>query len=314
MTNYQEGLDKMSSSSELFLLENASITSRLPGFNGYFNTIQSVNKQLRVVVVQQEADKSGETTTKRDLRTVLISQAIDVSRRVIAYSTNVNNEGLKALVNYTESELKKSSDQKLVSSCQLIHDNANVYLVELEEYGITSRMINVLQDSITSYNEMIPKSRLDTTNSGDATQMIASLFKILKTNWKKIDTLVTMLRVSDPNFYNEYFKVRKVIVKGNGSLALKIKVINSDTGLPEVNVTLTVIPINGLSKTLTANGKNKGAIVKKSAKGGGSHYKSLPDGTYTVTATKPGFKIYSETINVINGELTVLEIEIEKAS
>ncbi len=51
--------------------------------------------------------------------------------------------------------------------------------------------------------------------------------------------------------------------------------------------------------------------MKKTAEGGGSYYKSLADGSYTVTATKPGFTNTTKTVSVVNGELTVLEILME---
>jgi hypothetical protein len=71
------------------------------------------------------------------------------------------------------------------------------------------------------------------------------------------------------------------------------------------------IPQNGKKLAFAANGKSN--IVKKTAAGGGSNYKSFADGTYTLEAEKPGFKKVIETVNVVNGELTVLEIIMEKA-
>jgi len=311
MTSYQEGYEKMSLASVTFLNANATITATLPNFAGYFTTVQTTNTQIQAAQVQQEADKSGDTTAKKQLRATLIAQAIDVGRRVVAYATNVNNSALLALVNYTESDLKKASDQKLVSSCQVIRDNANTNVAALATYGVTAAIITTLQTSITNFNNSIPKGRVDTTDSGEATKLLATLFKTLSANWDKIDTLVEMVRTSQPNFYNEYQKVRKVIETGTGSLPLKIKATNAATGAPEANVTLTLTPSNGLMKTAATNGKSN--IVKKTAAGGGSNYKSLADGTYTLEAEKPGFKKVTETVNVVNGELTILEIKMEKA-
>jgi len=64
-----------------------------------------------------------------------------------------------------------------------------------------------------------------------------------------------MVRTTQPNFYSEYQKVRKVIETGIGSLALKIKTINAQTGEPEANVTLTLSPVNGTLKSAAANQK-----------------------------------------------------------
>lgn len=311
MTNYQEGYERMSLSSVSLLNANAAITATLPGFAGYFTAIQAIHTQIQAAEVQQEADKSGDTTAKKQLRATLIAQAIDVGRRAVAYATNVNNSSLLALVDYKESDLKKSSDEKLVSSCQVIRDNANTHITALGAYGVTAAILTNLQASITNFNNTIPKVRIGTTSSGQATKLLDGLFKALTMNWEKIDVLVEMIKTSQPNFYSEYKKVRKVIITGSGSLPLKIKATNAKTGLAEANVKLTLIPLNGQSKAVGLNGTT--TIVKKTAAGGGSNYKSLADGTYTLEAEKPGFKKVVETINIINGELTVLNISMEKA-
>jgi hypothetical protein len=311
MTSHQEATEKMSLSSVTFLNDNTAITGTFPDFAIYFSIVQATNAQIQVAQVQQEADKSGDITTKKELKLTLIAQATEVSRRVVAYATNVNNNALRVLVNYTESDLKKSSEQKLISSCQVIYDNANAHVTELGTYGINIRSLDWLQTLITNFSNTIPKGRVDTTDSGEATRLLASLFKTLSANWAKIDTLVEMVKTSQPNFYNEYQKVRKIIETGKSSLPLRIKAINAETGAPEANVTLTLIPTSELSKAAAATGKSN--VVKKTAAGGGSNYKSVPDGTYTVEAEKPGFKKVIETVNVVHGELTVLEIKMEKA-
>jgi hypothetical protein len=311
MTNYQEGYEKMSVSSVSFLNANAAITATMPSFATYFTVIQTTNSQIQVAQVQQEADKRGDSEAKKQLRATLIAQAIDISRRVVAYATNANNSSLLELVNYTESDLKRSSDEKLISSCQIIRDNANTNVAALATYGVTAALITTLQTSITNFTNTIPKVRVGTTDSSEATKLLSTLFKTLKTNWAKIDTLVEMVKTSQPNFYYEYHEVRKVIEAGTGSLPLKIKVTNAQTGAPEANVRLRLTPANGQLKAAAGNGK--GVVVKKTAKGGGSIYKNLADGPYILEAEKPGLKKVIEPVNVVNGEYTVVEIKMEKA-
>jgi hypothetical protein len=310
MTGYQEGYEKMSLAGVSFLMANATITAKLTGFDIYFPVIQSTHTQIQAAKVLQEADKSGNTTTKNQYRDTLISGTMEIVRRTVAYATNVNNSALLALVNYTESGLKRSSDTKLISSCQVVHDNANANVAALATYGVTADMITTMQTNIANLSGALPKGRVGETDSEEATNQLATYFKTLKTNWAKIDTLVKMVQTSEPSFYNEYVNVRKIIPAGVGSLPLKIKATNAATGAPEANVTITLTPVNGLMKAAAANGK--GNVVKKTAAGGGSNYKSVPDGTYTVEAEKPGFKKVIETVSVVNGEFTVLEIVMEK--
>ena len=309
MTSYQEAYEKMSLARVSFLTANPTITATLTGFTTYFPVIQTTHTQIMSAKVLQEADKSGDTKSKNLLKATLIAQAMDVDRRMVAFATNTSNNGLLELVNYTETQLKRCSDQKLVTCCQVIRDNANLNVAALATYGVTAALITNLQTTITNFSNLIPKGRVVTTDSGEATQTLITLFKTLVTNWAKIDTLIEMVRVSQPTFYDEYQKVGKIIVMGTGSLALKIKATNAETKSPEANVTLTLTPTNGQLKSATASAKK--GVVKKTAAGGGSNYKSVADGVYTLTAKKTGFKEVTETVNVVNGEMTVVEILME---
>lgn len=310
MTNKQESYSKMSLASVIYLDANAEITNSLPQFATYFGEIRGANAQIQLELVKQEADNSGDTIAKKQLRGTLISQAVDISRRVVAYATNSNNNVLLNLVDYKDSDLKKSSDQKLVSSCRVILENASIFVALLTDYGVTAVMITNLQTAINDFNNTIPKGRLSTTDSGEATKRLSDLYKTLRTNWAKIDTLVEIVRTSQPHFYNEYTKVRMVIETGVGSLALKVKTINAQSGKPEPNVTLILMPASADLKMITATGKGK--IMKKTAKAGGCNYKNIADGTYSIDAKKPGFKVVNETVNVVSGELAVVEIIMEQ--
>jgi len=311
MTGYQEGVNKMSNASASFLLTNTAITTTLTGFAPYFTTIQTTHPLLQTAIAQQEADKSGDTTNKKLLKTTLIAQSMDIVRKCVAFGTNTNNSSFVALVNYSENELKKSSDTKLVGICQVIHDTANSQVTNLATYNVTAALLTTQQTSITSFNAAIPKDRVDVTDSGAATKLIATYIATLLTNWKKIDTLVEMVKTTQPAFYAEYHNVRKIINTGAGSLSLKVKASDAQSGDGVANVTLSVSPVTTQMRAMSSVIKK--ADVKKTANGGGANYKSLPDGDYIVTATKPGFKDATAMISVVNGESTVLEIPMEKA-
>lgn len=94
-------------------------------------------------------------------------------------------------------------------------------------------------------------------------------------------------------------------------MALKVKTYDALSGEALSNVTLTLTPTNGLFKAGSASGNGK--MVKKTANGGGSFFKGLEDGSYTITTEKPGYKKANETANVVKGEREVLEIKLERA-
>jgi hypothetical protein len=94
-------------------------------------------------------------------------------------------------------------------------------------------------------------------------------------------------------------------------LALKVIATNAITGKPEANVTIVFTPAG--SQLKVASNIVNAKIVKKTAAGGGANIKNLPDGNYDYIAKKPGCKDVYGTISVVNGEMTVLEIKIEKS-
>jgi len=312
MTSYQESYEKMSTSKVAFLLSNAKTTATLPGYAGYLATIQSTLTQILTEKVQQEADKSGDTKAKNLIKTTLISEAIDVGRRIVAYASNNNKLALLALVNYTESDLKKSTESNLVSICQVIKDNATANLTVLAPFGVTAAILTTLQTSITDFNAYLPKNRVGQIDTGEATSTLNSLFKTLSSTWAKIDVLIETLRISLPIFYSDYVKVSKIIVKGKSKLSLKIVAINAETNKPEANVKIILTHISD-EQTKNAAQDVKKTLVKKTAKGGGAQEKNVTEGSYLYTAKKAGCKDINGTVDVVDGEMTVLKLIVEKA-
>ncbi|NOU19519.1 MAG: carboxypeptidase regulatory-like domain-containing protein [Bacteroidales bacterium] len=119
-----------------------------------------------------------------------------------------------------------------------------------------------------------------------------------------------MVRISHPDFYNEYKSVRKVISIRVGSLVLKVLVTDAQTGEPLANTTLTITPDDGLQRSASQTAKQ--SIVRKTAKGGGLNEKNMEEGKYIVTAQKPGYKDKTTTVSIVHGERAVLEIALDK--
>jgi hypothetical protein len=128
-------------------------------------------------------------------------------------------------VKYTESAVNKSSDSNLTSISQVVHDAANANAAALVAYGVTAANITTLQTTIISFIAAIPKGRVGTTDGEEATQLLATLFKTLTDTWAKIDTLVEVVKVTQPNFYSEYQNVRKVISTGKVRLLCRHRLL-----------------------------------------------------------------------------------------
>jgi len=318
MTNNQESRLSMAMAESAYLAANSTITANLPNFSTYFTPIQAGITSIQTIREQQEFDKTGITVNKSQQRTTLIAQAIDVERRVIAYATNVNNAVLLAETSYTESDLKRSPDTVLKDRCQVIYDRANTNVAALATYGVTAAILTSLQAAITNFNAAIPKPRIGIADKKLATEQLVTLFDTLDSNFAKIDVLVEMVKATQVNFYNEYRTLRKIIDTGSGALALKGSATDLQSGEPIQHATFTFQPattaqLKAMSSSATGNGNGNGHIVKKTAAKGNFNVKTMPEGTYTVTITKPGYKDQVATVSVVNGELTDLVVQLEKA-
>lgn len=290
---------------------NRAIMAATPNFVQTYTEIEEINERIRAMKVEQEKDLSGDMEDKKRQKKMLLGTAMDFIRRISAYAMNTNNQSLRTLVSYNESDLKRYSDSKLVGSCQVICNAANGKVAEMADYGIVTAKVNSFQTMINSFDATIPKGRVDAINGGEATKQLATLFKSLMESWSKMDILVDMHKDGQPTFWDEYQKARKIIVTGKGYLAMKVQAVNAQTGEPEPNVTLTIAPAGGEQRDATAKGKS--GLVKKTAKGGGAHIKNLPDDIYTITAKKMGLQTVAETVTVVGGETTLVQIRIGKA-
>ena len=315
MTSEQESRLSMFMAVRDFLTANATITATLPNYAGYFTAVQNGITSIQTIREQQEFDKTGITENKNQLKATLIAQAIDVSRKVIAYAAFVNNTVLLNEVKYPESDLKRCADTILKDRAQVIYDRANANVAALATYGVTAAILTSLLTAITNFNAAIPKPRLGINDKKQATTQLASLLDTVDINLSKIDTLAEIVRTTQVNFYNGYKNARRIVETGVGSLALKGTAFETNGGEPIQHATFTFTPNgNGLKAAATSDNSNGGEkIVKKTAAGGSFHVKSMPEGTYKVTVTKPGYKDKEVTVSVVNGELCYLVVELEKA-
>ncbi len=138
------------------------------------------------------------------------------------------------------------------------------------------------------------KPRLGITDKKQNTTQLAYFFKAADLSLDNIDTVIEIIRSTQPNFYNGYKSVRKIIETGTGSLAVKGFVTDTASGEPIKGVNLSFMPDGIGSKAAIA--KASGNIVKKTADKGGFNIKTLPQGMYTVTISKNGYANQVETM------------------
>lgn len=310
MNSKQENRHSMQLAVVNFLTQNTSITNTLPNFNTLFTSFQSIVSQIQTIREQQEIDKTGIAANKNQLKRILISQTMEIARRITAYATIVNNAVLLGEVWYSESDLSRSPDTILRDQCLVIYDRGIANISVLNPYGVTPAMLTALQNAINNFAAAIPKPRLGIMEKKLATGQLATLFASADDILEKMDVLVEMVKNTQGNFYNAYNGVRKVINTGMGSLAVKGLVMQAQNGKPlkGVKVTFRMDSASG-----NGNGTGNGnVLVKQTGEKGGFHIKSIDAGIYMVLLEKPGYVNQSISVPIADGELNRIEVVMMK--
>lgn len=310
MNSGQESKNSMYLACKDYLAANATILTPLPNYSAFSTAFLGYITQIQTYGEQQLFDKSGIAESKSQLRNTLVLLAADTSRKVTAYAKFTNNQLLMNEIKYTESELRKIADTSLRDAAQGIYDRAQANLTALVPYGVTAATQTALQSAITAFLTSIPKPRLGIADKKETTAQLANLFKQADAALENIDTLVEIVRLSQPAFYKGYKGVRKIIDTGSGSLAIKIQVVDSDTGEPIKGVNVCLALNNSM---LRANGNGAPVVInKKTAEKGGCNIKSAVNGMYSAKAVKQGFHDSDTEIAVNDGETTELIIKLKR--
>ncbi len=139
-----------------------------------------------------------------------------------------------------------------------------------------------LLNTINACVEAIPKPRIGKTETKQSTQQLANAFAAADSALENIDVIVEIVRLTQPNFYNGYKSVRKLISTGRSTLSVKGVVTDLASGEPLKNAILSfALDGNGM---MAKAAKSSELLVKKTADKGGFNIKTLTAGKYTVRA------------------------------
>lgn len=173
-------------------------------------------KEGKTLILQyrqvQEAETSGLTTTKENVKTDFINSILKFSAALRAYATSTKNEDLKAKAHYVSSELKKVPDPILFDIGTLLFKLAAPIKIELTKYSVGEEEIAEMEALLPGFKLTYPQQRVATTESkmstGNIDKVFKSMMKLLK---EVIDELMLPFQFSKPDFYNTYKNARLIV-------------------------------------------------------------------------------------------------------
>jgi hypothetical protein len=308
MTDRELNRFSMYESVDDYVLQTLSVTKTIHMFTETHSAFHDCILQVRAKRVVQEVDKTGITARKNEMRADIIKKVLDILRKIEAFAVVGGNVQLEKEVHYNESQMKDTPDSILYDICMVIHEKAKENLEGLNSFGITEAVISDFKNNITNFGETIPKPRAGRVTNKGATSDLKEIFSKADKLLIKMDALVEVVRMTEPEFYKNYKNSRIVVETGKGYLALKASAVESGTKEPVKGVQFH---FENTDPVLKAAGGN-GTIVKKTHKKGKFYIKSIEKGVWNVIVTKVGYKKQVLTVNVPDGEMAELVVEMEK--
>jgi len=269
-----------------YCTDNTSATSGIPAFAPVLNTAS--NKLLLIDQLDQIAmgTTTGVTLDTKALRTAMTDLSLRCSGAVVAYATSINNNTLKAQVNFTESDLNRMKKEEVDDVCQTIHDVTNANIANAQNYGISGTDVSDLQTTINLYRTAVQNPRQAIISKNDSKKQIKNLIdEVIKTIFKgQMDKMVNTLKNSNPNFVNKYFDARTIIDLGKTTGKLR-GTVKDRPGTP----------ISGVAIILKITSQADIAYQTLTDDTGIFGIANIKPGNYDIFVQKTGFTTITET-------------------
>jgi len=262
--------------------DNTIIVSTNPAFLATYNIYKAKLSTLIGTVTSELQVITGIAADKTTLKKNLSQSAADICALIFAYASSISNNTMRDAVSFTYTDLFKIKDDKIHETCQNIYNLANTNAAALVPYGISPTMLSAFQQSITDYANIVPKPKSAKAQRAAYTKSINTQTKeIDKLLTEQLDNLITVFKVSKPDFVNTFRSGRVVIDPNSTVTQLKGKIIDSLTKLPLQGA---LIEITG-AKNYTCKTNKLGFFTQK----------PIDQGEYTLTITLDGYQTITIT-------------------
>ncbi len=302
MTTKQQAKLKMYLNLRIFLLANPAILAKLPNASEFLAALDAAITQIQTNSEQRQLAGKGLVDNKSELKELLITLMMDGSAKMTAYAKYIRNTILQKEVKLSKNELDNVSGLDLVEVANVQYGIINTHLTETALYGLTADTQKQYRSAIDAFAAAIPQPRQAQMQGRENTELRDQGFDKADDAVDNLDSVVEIVKLSEPVFYAGYKNARKIIDQGSGSLQVKGTVSEAGTDKP----------IAGATLIFRLSGNTKVVLEKDTADKGGFMIKSLDEGIYEVTIVKVGFQTQKITAVVNWNDLCVLDVKLER--
>ncbi len=286
-----------------YLQKNPEKLTFVPAMGGFVNSFIEVTNQIGSTHEAQLSYSKGLTLAKEDLRQLLLAHMTDIVKRIKAYTVVTGNHALLTDANYTRSDLYKMPQNTLSDACHKIIQICGNHLTDLVDYGITQVILDETNNKLTAYTSVLPETKKVIAGRKVATQELKNKFDEADKILKKIDVLIEIISLSEPEFYQGYKNLRLIDdlrrkrQTQSKDFVIRGIALNMSTGLKQPGVKVSATGTN-LSTLTDAEGAYSLLMPK--------------EGLYTLKAELKGFaEAEEEDVEVELGSITEVDFDLE---
>ena len=250
----------------------------------------------------QELNTKGVAAMKQFLRDEMTEVSLEVCRKTLVYARMKGDEVLANEVGYCLSDFRMAKDTIVRDIAAVVVKCAAGAGAALADYGVDEALLAKAKLCVERYAEVIAEPRLAQVRRKEATRRIGELLEENRLLLKDLDLLMELLRFENAGFYGHYRNARKVILMGRVRLALKLRVVDEDTG----------VGVDG-AKIRVFGGDGKPVMLKVAQAEGGIYVRNLAEGKYRAEVSKPGFDVAVHEFFVADGDMCRVEVGLRRA-
>lgn len=221
-------------------------------FPGYYNSFKAAVATLFASMEAQSQDRSGYAQNKANLRIALNSALMDLSSKLMAYATYIEDPVLFNMIDFNKSALEKATDTEISVYAQTILNSGTEHVADLAEYGVTVASLADNANLLESYRIAKPKPENARKDKKTATAEIKAAIREAKKFLKKMDGVVLTVQQTQPAFVQSYLEKRKAVDPYTSTLSAT-GLVTDENGVPLPYVHMTSGQLN-IKRDISVNG------------------------------------------------------------
>ena len=201
--------------------------------NGVTKFVQKVT-ELERLTYQKSKALVGAKSQRDKKRAIIADKALIVANGIFSYASNIEDEKLKAEVNYSPSTLKYTPNTRFFQMVEGIIAKATELITEIEPYGVDQAKLDDLELAYTEMAEIanLPRQAIVSRKmiSTKIDELIQDVDNVLK---EQLDRLIVSLKADEKDFVLVYEGARTIIDSPASRRKLDLDDVNDKEGNTE---------------------------------------------------------------------------------